>query len=160
MPEITDEMAKAGAAILDPMLSSDCPYRVARDVYAAMAAVGYAEVDRALDDLNESPAKPDPEAFAQLGKIMAGKSGVDWGRFEELVKSRLVEVKTVQRPDFGDGGGSSGFYKMSPEQLAKYRAACWHLTPPARKWFRFGDGLSTPEATGGDKSAVTSDGRW
>ena len=36
MPEITDKMIDAGAAILDPMLSSNCPRQVARDVYAAM----------------------------------------------------------------------------------------------------------------------------
>ena len=36
MTSISDEMAKAGATILDPMLSSDCPLKVARDVYAAM----------------------------------------------------------------------------------------------------------------------------
>ena len=36
MPEITDPMIDAGAAILDPLLSSHCPRQVARDVYAAM----------------------------------------------------------------------------------------------------------------------------
>ena len=36
MTNITDPMIDAGAAILDPMLSSHCPRQVARDVYAAM----------------------------------------------------------------------------------------------------------------------------
>ena len=36
MTNITDPMIDAGAKILDPMLSSNCPRQVARDVFEAM----------------------------------------------------------------------------------------------------------------------------
>lgn len=35
MTSISDEIAKAGAEILDPLLSSDCPLKVARQVLEA-----------------------------------------------------------------------------------------------------------------------------
>ena len=70
MTNITDEMIRDGAAILDPMLSSDCPKRVARDVYEAMEEAKGAKFDAS-------------EAFRRLKP-----SQVNWHRIAEICLPR------------------------------------------------------------------------
>lgn len=81
MTNITDQMIDAGAAILDPMLSSHCPRQVARDVYAAME-----EARRDGDPTDVAPPKTtlrcppasefrflDNDTFEDLKALLAGK---------------------------------------------------------------------------------------
>ena len=73
MTNITDQMIDAGARILDPLLSTDCPRQVARDVYAAM------EEARRGDPTDVAPPKTTlrPFAFAesQVYEVSADRIG-------------------------------------------------------------------------------------
>ena len=69
MTNVSKEMIDAGAKILDPMLSSNCPRQVARDVYAAMeearASLHSAVTLRPVDP-KERPKPLRSFAFAEI----------------------------------------------------------------------------------------------
>lgn len=158
MTNITDEMAAEGAKVLDavPCLDAANFRQVVRDVYAAMEGRRLAAT---LVTASEAGGqKPPTETVSEIewrriaeiclprpkdGHVLRMRADGTVEAVPHPAVNRTGEAEgpniptaaTKLRPDFGDRGGSSGFYKMSPEQLAKYRASCSYITPRSARLF-------------------------